>query len=49
MTQHAGIPIERRRELRLDAELIRLSVGVEEEEDLLNDIISALRLAVLKK
>lgn len=43
---HAGIPIERRRELGLDGELIRLSVGIEDGEDLRKDVEKALRGAL---
>ena len=46
MTQHAGIPIERRIELGLDGELVRLSVGVEDGDDLLADVERSLRRAV---
>lgn len=39
---HASIPVEKRRELGIDDSLIRLSVGIEEVEDLLADLEQAL-------
>ncbi|MDY6947176.1 MAG: PLP-dependent aspartate aminotransferase family protein [Pseudomonadota bacterium] len=39
---HASIPVEKRRELGIDDALIRLSVGIEETEDLLADLEQAL-------
>ena len=39
---HASIPPEKRRELGIDDSLIRLSVGIEEVEDLLADLEQAL-------
>lgn len=39
---HAAIPIIRRRELRIDEGLLRLSVGLEEVEDLIGDLEQAL-------
>ena len=39
---HASIPEERRRELGISGGLIRLSVGIENEEDLLTDLEQAL-------
>jgi cystathionine gamma-lyase len=39
---HASIPEEKRRELGIDDSLIRLSVGIEEVEDLLADLEQAL-------
>jgi len=39
---HASIPVEKRRELGIDDSLIRLSVGIEEVEDLLADLEHAL-------
>ena len=38
---HASIPPDKRRELGIDDSLIRLSVGVEEVEDLLADLEQA--------
>lgn len=46
---HAGIHIDRRIELGLDGELIRLSVGVEDGEDLLADVERSLRAAISGK
>lgn len=43
---HAGIAIERRRELGIDGDLIRLSVGIEEGVDLMEDVKQALMIAV---
>ncbi len=43
---HAGVDLERRRELGIDGELVRLSVGIEEVADLIDDIDQALRSAV---
>ena len=40
---HASIPPEKRRELGIDAGLIRLSVGIEDTEDLIADLEEALR------
>ncbi len=39
---HASIPLEKRRELGIDDSLIRLSVGIEDVEDLLADLEQAL-------
>lgn len=39
---HASIPVEKRRALGIDDSLIRLSVGIEEVEDLLADLEQAL-------
>jgi cystathionine gamma-lyase len=40
---HASIPDEKRRELGIDEGLIRLSVGIEDTEDLINDLDEALK------
>ncbi len=40
---HASIPAERRKELGVDDSLVRLSVGVEDFDDLRNDLEQALR------
>lgn len=40
---HASVPAERRRELGIDDSLIRLSVGIEDSEDLLKDLDQAFR------
>ncbi|KAL8283820.1 hypothetical protein RQP46_005252 [Phenoliferia psychrophenolica] len=42
---HAGVPEERRQELGIDGELVRLSVGVEDGDDLVADVEQALRAA----
>lgn len=44
---HAGVPEERRNELGIDGELVRLSVGVEDGDDLVADVEQALRAAAL--
>jgi cystathionine gamma-lyase len=38
---HASVPAEKRKELGIDDTLIRLSVGVEDIEDLLTDLKNA--------
>lgn len=43
---HASVPAEERAKLGIDDSLIRLSVGIEDEEDLLGDIRSALAASV---
>jgi cystathionine gamma-lyase len=40
---HASVPIERRKQLGIEDNMVRLSVGIESLEDLLNDLNSALR------
>ncbi|HEY7375673.1 MAG TPA: PLP-dependent transferase, partial [Polyangia bacterium] len=40
---HASIPPERRKALGIDDGLVRLSVGIEHEEDLIADLAQALR------
>jgi cystathionine gamma-lyase len=40
---HASIPPEQRRALGIDDTLIRLSVGIEDVEDLIADLDQALR------
>jgi cystathionine gamma-lyase len=42
---HASVPVERRRALGIDDNLVRLSVGVEAVADLIGDIEGALRPA----
>lgn len=42
---HASVPVENRKALGIDDSLIRLSVGVEDIEDLLNDLKSAFEKA----
>jgi cystathionine beta-lyase/cystathionine gamma-synthase len=39
---HASLPAERREEIGIDDGLIRLSVGIEEVEDLIADLGQAL-------
>jgi cystathionine gamma-lyase len=41
---HASVPVETRRTLGIDDALIRLSVGIENEADLLRDLEGALDL-----
>lgn len=43
---HAGVATERRRELGIDGELIRLSVGVEDADDLVADVERSLKIAL---
>lgn len=43
---HASVPAEQREVLGISDTLIRLSVGIEDEEDLLADIDQALATAV---
>lgn len=43
---HASVPKEDREALGISDTLIRLSVGLEDEEDLLEDIDQALKAAV---
>jgi cystathionine beta-lyase/cystathionine gamma-synthase len=40
---HASVPAERRQQLGIDDGLIRLSVGIEEAEDLIADLDQALK------
>jgi cystathionine beta-lyase/cystathionine gamma-synthase len=42
---HASLPPERRAEIGIDDGLIRLSVGIEEAEDLIADLQQALEAA----
>jgi cystathionine gamma-lyase/homocysteine desulfhydrase len=39
---HAALPVDRRRELGIDEGLLRLSVGLEDAEDLIEDLKQAL-------
>jgi len=39
---HASVPAERRKLLGIGDNMCRLSVGIEDEEDILNDLKSAL-------
>ncbi|SHJ15037.1 cystathionine gamma-lyase [Cruoricaptor ignavus] len=41
MMTHASIPEEKRKELGITDDLVRLSVGIEDSDDLLNDLTSA--------
>ena len=43
---HASVPEEQRKELGIDNSLIRLSVGIENLEDLIADVDKALTAAV---
>lgn len=43
---HASVPANERDKLGISDNLIRLSVGIEEEEDLLQDLDQALKAAV---
>lgn len=43
---HASVPKNERDELGISDNLIRLSVGIEEEEDLIQDLDQALKAAV---
>ena len=43
---HGSIPPKEREELGIGEDLIRLSVGVEEGEDLVRDVLQALESAV---
>lgn len=42
---HASVPAEHRAKLNISDSLIRLSVGIEEQEDLLEDVKNALTAA----
>ncbi|PFH47883.1 hypothetical protein AMATHDRAFT_66563 [Amanita thiersii Skay4041] len=46
MMTHGSIPPKEREELGIGENLIRLSVGVEEEEDVVRDVVQALEVAV---
>eukprot|EP00362_Geleiidae_sp_MMETSP1317_P002416 CAMPEP_0201281316 /NCGR_PEP_ID=MMETSP1317-20130820/2337_1 /ASSEMBLY_ACC=CAM_ASM_000770 /TAXON_ID=187299 /ORGANISM="Undescribed Undescribed, Strain Undescribed" /LENGTH=58 /DNA_ID=CAMNT_0047590855 /DNA_START=1129 /DNA_END=1305 /DNA_ORIENTATION=- len=35
---HQAIPLEKRKELRIDDNLVRLSVGIEDVDDLISDL-----------
>eukprot|EP00057_Strongylocentrotus_purpuratus_P035095 XP_797675.3 PREDICTED: putative cystathionine gamma-lyase 2 [Strongylocentrotus purpuratus] len=43
---HASVPPEQRKELGIDNSLIRLSVGLEDTEDIIQDLEQALKKAV---
>ena len=43
---HASVPPEQRKELGIDNALIRLSVGIEDLDDLIADLDKALKAAV---
>ena len=40
---HASIPEDKRKEIGITDDLVRLSVGIEDEEDLIADLIQALQ------
>lgn len=42
-TTHSGVPVEVRREVGIDEGLVRMSIGLEHEEDLIADLEAALR------
>lgn len=46
---HASVPPEQRKVLNISDNLIRLSVGLEDEEDLIDDLKQALELAMKQK
>ena len=46
---HASLPAERRAEIGIDDGLIRLSVGIEEAEDLIADLDQALVAALIRR
>lgn len=39
---HASVPVERRQKLKITSDLIRLSVGIENADDLVDDLLNAL-------
>jgi cystathionine beta-lyase/cystathionine gamma-synthase len=39
---HAAVPVERRLQLGITEGLIRLSIGIEEKDDLINELRTAL-------
>lgn len=42
---HASVPEEQRRALNISDSLIRISVGIEDVEDLIDDLKQALKVA----
>jgi methionine-gamma-lyase len=42
-TTHSGVPVDVRREVGIDEGLVRMSIGLEHEEDLIADLEAALR------
>lgn len=42
---HAGIPVETRQQIGISDDLVRLAVGIEDADDLINDLDQALRVA----
>jgi cystathionine gamma-lyase len=46
---HASVPAEQREKLGIDDSIIRLSVGIEDVDDLLNDVEAALEASRLVK
>lgn len=45
---HASVPADERVKLGISDNLIRLSVGIEDEQDLLDDLDNALKVATQK-
>lgn len=43
---HASVPLEERKTLNISDNLIRLSVGIESQEDLIEDLNQALAASV---
>jgi cystathionine beta-lyase len=43
---HASVPPELQAERRLPPDLVRISVGIEDEEDLIADLDQAINLAI---
>lgn len=39
---HAAVPVDQRKKLGIDDRLVRLSVGIEDEKDILLDLSQAL-------
>lgn len=46
---HASVPPEQRKMLNINDNLVRLSVGLEDEEDLIEDLKQALEVAMKQK
>lgn len=46
---HASVPPEQRKVLNIGDNLVRLSVGLEDEEDLIEDLKQALEVAMKQK
>lgn len=43
---HASVPAEERKKLGISDSLIRLSIGLEETEDLIGDLENALKISM---